>query len=316
MLDAGSNGIVAPHLYDAVTAEVARADPRPSGISEVVDYGWDGHQPAGAGSLGVTVPGPYWTLNSRAPGMRIVVDASTTGCFGAWRVSARPTAGFDGSQDPGDWTLLGEGNAVEPTPAVVVGGLPEGDWMVHIYLDQNVGELIARWSDSYARVVVGGRAAVAPPQVPAPSPAADCAGQALASGRAVPAVALSVAGPPGMEVLGTPSTHGVAGEVDTFPTDVVAMEAGSVFTVRPTNGTCGNNWSGLFFMAAPDAPVTPLAPLAGLPSNDGSDPNVDTPQLVGAVSGLAPAHGEWLIGIMFWFGGPDAVQYFWRVSVT
>ena len=50
--------------------------------------------------------------------------------------------------------------------------------------------------------------------------------------------------------------------------------------------------------------------------NDGSDPNVDTPQLVGAVSGLAPAHGEWLIGIMFWFGGPDAVQYFWRVSVT
>jgi len=34
------------------------------------------------------------------------------------------------------------------------------------------------------------------------------------------------------------------------------------------------------------------------------------------MNGLAPAPGEWLMVVSFWFGGPEAETYYWRISVS
>jgi hypothetical protein len=312
----GIPGVSAPVLGEALPLEVLRIDPQPVGVGEVVNYDWGGHRPVGADTLRVTVPNLLWTLRPRAARSRLVIATSNGMCFASWRATARPLQGYDGSQDTGGWALLGEGQA--QTDATVIEGLPEGDWIVHVHLAYGGPAATTTYSsDSYIRVLVGGNVAVPAPSVPAPDPAAKCSGQALTAGRPAPEVALTVAGEAGStkSSLGTVSTKGSAGEPDKLPVEVVSMKPGSLFTIRTVAGSCGNDWSGLFFFAAPDSSSGPIAPLSGLPTNNGTDPFAVTPQLVGAINGLAPAQGEWLIGAMFWFGGPEVPQYFWRVSV-
>jgi hypothetical protein len=309
-------GVTAPGMYEALPADVLRADPQPGGVGEVVNYDWGGHRPVAADTLRVTVPNLLGTLRPRAARMRLVIAISTGTCFASWRATARQLQDYDGSQDVGGWALLGEGQA--QTDATVIEGLPDGDWIVHVHLAfEAAGAGVRYSSESYVRVLVGGEVAVPARPVPAPDPAAKCPAQALTAGRPAPDVALTVSGEAGStkSSLGTVSTKGSAGEPDKLPVDVVSMKPGSPFTIRTVNGSCGNDWSGLFFLAVPDSSDGPVAPLSGLPTNNGADPAAVTPPLVGAMNGLAPAQGEWLIGAMFWFGGPEATQYFWRVSV-
>jgi hypothetical protein len=301
-------------LYQALPADVLRANPLPAALSEVVNYDWGGRRPAAGDELRVTIPDLRGAIEL-PPGMRIVI---TSRCATAWHASVRTVEGYDGSQDTGDWVLLGQGEVA--APAIVVPGLPAGDWLVHVHLSFDApGTPPTHWVDSYARLVVGGHPAVARAVVPSPDPAAGCSGAKLKDGL-VPSVAMTVAGNPVSiaAVPGTVSTKGETGRPDVLPTATVTMNAGSIFTIRTVDGSCGNDWAGLYFIAAPDrldGPDDPIAAMSGLPHNNGADPNAATMPLVGAISGIAPAPGEWLVGAMFWFGGPDAVEYFWRISV-
>ena len=312
----GIPGVGAPVLYAALPAAQLRADPQPAGVGEVVNYDWGGHRPVAADSLHATVPNLNWTLRLSVSRMRMVVATSNGICFAQWRATARTIEGYDGAQDGGGWALLGEG--VAASDAVVIEGLPEGDWIVHVHLSYEAQNATGtHTSESYFRVIVGGRIAVQPASVPAPDPAAKCAGASLQPGH-TPQVELKIDGP-------AASTTGIRGTIDTgqggagipasIPTDVIAMTAGELFTIRTADGTCGNDWSGMYFLAVPDALDGPIAGLSGLPSNNGTPPNVATPQLVGAITGRAPAPGEWLVGVALWFGGPIPVDYYWRISV-
>lgn len=309
-------GVIAPEMYEALPADLLQAQTLPAGVGETVNYDWGGHRPVSADTLRVTVPNLGWTLRPQAARMRLVIATSNGICFASWRATARPLQGYDGSQETVGWVLLGEGQAL--TDATVIEGLPEGDWIVHVHLAFEAADAsVKHSSESYLRVLVGGEVAVPAPRVPAPDPAANCSGQELTAGRPAPDVALTVAGEAGStkSSLGTVSTKGSAGEPDKLPVDVVTMKAGSLFTIQTVDGSCGNAWGGPFFLAVPDSSEGPVAPLSGLPTNTGADPAAVTPQLVGAINGLAPAQGEWFIGALFWFGGPEAPQYFWRVSV-
>jgi hypothetical protein len=150
--------------------------------------------------------------------------------------------------------------------------------------------------------------------VPAPDPPANCTGKSLQPGH-MPDVTLTVDGAEIPGVLGTITIGESAGSPSAIPAEVVSMKAGELFTVRPTDGSCGNDWSGLYFLPVPDTLAGPIANLSGLPSNNGGPQNAPTPPLVGAIRGIAPAPGEWLVGAIFWFGGPDAPCYYWRISV-
>jgi hypothetical protein len=308
----GIPGISSPTLFDALPADQLQGDPQPAGVGQIVNYDWGGHRPVAADSLRVAVPQLNWTLRPRAARMRMVVATSTGICFAGWRVTARPLDGYDGAQDDGHWALLGEGSA--QTDATVVEGLPAGDWIVHVHLAYAPANTApTHTSESYVRVVVGDRLAVPAPNVAEPDPPVDCSGQSLAPGR-TPEVVLAVDG-----VEGTTSglyDRGNTGEPASMPGPTVQLRAGARFTIRTADGTCGNDWSGLFFFAVPDDLTGPIASLSGLTTNNGTDPDAVTPQLTGAMAGLAPAPGEWLIGAIFWFGGPDAALYYWRVSVS
>jgi hypothetical protein len=309
-------GIPDPDLYDALPADVL-TDSSSSGSSartEIVDYDWAGHRPAGADGQRVTIPDLRWAMRSSFVRMRIAVATSRL-CFSSWRVTARAVRGYDGSPDTGGWTLLGDGEAA--TDAAVVAGLPEGDWMIHVHLTYRGSAAETYSTDSYARVVVAGQVAIPAANVPAPDPAAQCSGQTLEDVRPLPDMAMTVAAGLGSSeaVLGTLSRGTSAGQPDRLPTEVVSMEAGSLFTIRTVDGSCGNDWAGVYFFAVPDSVDGPIAPLSGLPSNNGSDPDSPTLPIVGAINGIAPAPGEWLIGVMFNFGNPAVGEYFWHVSV-
>jgi hypothetical protein len=307
----------APELYEAVPLDYSQAQSGlyPAAVAEVVDYSWGGHRPLAAGTLHVTIPDRRSALQLDVARMRLVVATSNGICFAAWRAAARSVSGYDGAQDAGAWASLGEGAA--EVDAVVVGGLPEGDWIVHVHLAYSITGAAATYSsESYARVVVGGHFALAAASVAAPSPAADCAAGTPPPGH-TPPVALIVDGAPSSTAgtLGSITIGNSAGEPSAIPADVVSMKAGQPFRVRTTDGSCGNDWSGLFFFAAPDALPGPVAGLSGLPSNNGGPPDAATPPLVGAISGWAPAPGEWIVGAIFFFGGSNAVDYYWRISV-
>jgi hypothetical protein len=299
-----------PSMYDAAVAS-NQYDPQPAAVGETVNYDWGGHRPVSANSLRVTVPQLGWTLRSRAPRMRMVVALSSGWCFAAWRVTARPLDRYDGAQDDGSWALLGEG-ATE-TDATVVEGLPAGDWIVHIHLAYAEPNATPTHSiESYARVVVGDRLAVPAPQVAAP---AGCSGQAPAPGS-VPDVLLAVDGATGTtKGLIDKAQVGQVGKPGSLPTEMVHMKAGVRFTIRTADGTCGNDWSGLFFLPVPDDPAGPFASISGLPTDNGTDPLASTPQPISGMAGLAPAAGEWLVGAMFEFDQTGAVIYYWHVSV-
>ena len=307
-------GVDAPHVYEAVPLDSNQAQMAPAAGAEVVDYNWGGHRPLAADRLRVTVPDLRGALNLNVALMRLVVATSDGTCFGEWRVAARSVGGYDGSQDAGDWIPLGDGTAA--ADAVVVAGLPDGDWIVHIHLEYVAGGSASTYSlESYVRVVVGGRVDLAAAIVPAPDPVADCTGKSLQQGR-VPDVALTVdaaAGKPG--VLGTITTGASAGVPSAIPAGVVSIGSGELFTVRPTDGSCGNDWSGLYFLPVPDTLAGPIANLSGLPSNNGGPQNATTPPLIGAIRGMAPAPGEWLVGVILFFGGSDPPCYYWRISV-
>jgi hypothetical protein len=309
-------GVQAPGVYPADVVTYYQAQTVGGAAGEVVNYNWGGHRPLAADSLHVRIPDLSNALRVGRAGMRLVVATSDGTCFASWGVTARSVTGYDGSQDPGSWEMLGDGAAA--ADAVVVGALPEGDWIVHIHLAYTATKEAGTYtSESYLRVVVGGRVAIPAVSVPAPDPAVDCTGQTLKAGRPAPDVALTVSDSSGSTGggIGTVSTRGSAGEPDSLPVNVVSMKAGSLFTIRTVNGLCGNDWGGLYFFSVPDALSGPIASLSGLPNNNGAGINATTPPLVGAINGLAPPPGEWLVGAMFWFGGPDAIQYFWRVSV-
>lgn len=308
-------GIGAPELYEAVPLDYSQAQSGlyPAAMAEVVDYSWGGHLPLAAGKLHVTVPDRRSALQLDVARMRLVV--ASNGCFASWRATARSVNGYDGAQDAGTWASLGEGAA--EADAVVVGGLPEGDWIVHVHLAYSIAGAAATYSsESYARVVVGGHFALAAASVPAPSPAASCAGSSPPPGH-TPPVALTVDAAPSSTAgtLGTITVGNSAGEPSAIPGDVVSMTAGAPFTVRTTDGSCGTDWSGLFFFAAPDALPGPVAGLSSLPSNNGGPPDAATPPLIGAIRGWAPAPGEWIVGAILFFGGSNAVDYYWRISV-
>jgi hypothetical protein len=310
--------IAQPKMYEALAANWALGDQQQAGVGEVVTYDWGAHRPVAADSLRVTVPSLAWTLRSRVAHMRLVVATSDGVCFAQWRVAARPLAGYDGAQDAGSgWYLLGQGSA--PTDATVVQGLPVGEWIVHVHLGYAaVDSSLSYSSESYVRIIVGDQLAITDPQAPAPDPAANCSGQSLAPGRNADAelTVQGVTGPTaGMH--GTVSTgHGGAALPAAMPDPPIHMRSGSKLTVRTADGTCGNDWSGLAFLAVPDALGGPSAPESGLPTNDGADRAASTTQLIGAMNGLAPAPGEWLLTVTFWFGGPDAATYYWRISVS
>lgn len=310
--------ITQPKLYEALAADQALGDQQTAGVGEVVVYDWAGHRPVAADSLRVTVPSLAWTLRSHLARTRLVLATSDGVCFAQWRVTARPLAGYDGAQDPGSrWYLLGQGSA--QADATVVQGLPQGEWIVHVHLGYAaVGSALPYTSESYVRVIVGDQLALTDPQAPAPDPAANCTGQSLAPGRVADAeltvqgVSGSIAG-----VLGTvPTSHGGADLPAAMPDPPIQLRSGSKVTVRPADGTCGNDWSGFAFRPVPDSLGGPIAPESGLPTSDGAARAASTPQLVGAVDGLAPAAGEWLMTVTFWFGGPEAATYYWRISVS
>lgn len=311
-------GISSPILYEALPADQFGADPPQAGVGEIVNYDWGGHKPLAAASLGVTVPALAGTLRPRAPLMRMVLATSDGVCFAQWRVTARPLLDFDGAQDSNSgWIPLGEGSA--QTDATVVAGLPEGDWIVHIHLAfAPVGTTPSHASESYARVVVGDRLTVQPPVVPAPDPAADCAGKSLQPGRN-PDIELMVPGmhSTSMGVHGTVSTgHGGSLLPAEMPDTLIPTQPGSTITLRTQDGSCGKDWSGYTFLPVPDALAGPYAEGSRLPTNNGTGPNASAQQLVGAMMGLAPAPGEWLLAVTFWFGGPEAATYYWRITVT
>jgi hypothetical protein len=310
--------IAQPKLYEALAADQELGDQQVAGVGEVVNYDWGGHRPVAADSLRVTVPSRVWTLRLAEPLMRLVIATSDGVCFAQWRVTARPLAGYDGAQDTGSgWYLLSQGSA--QTDAAVVEGLPRGEWVVHVHLVYSPSDTgLAYSSESYVGVIVGDQPALVDPEVPAPDPAVDCTGQSLTLDRQVDAE-LIVGGETGSTagVRGTASTgHGGRDLPATMPAPSVQVKAGRQITVRTVDGTCGNDWSGFAFMPVPDALDGPFTPESGLPTNDGADPTASTPQLVGAINGLAPAPGEWLLTVMFWFGGPDATTYYWRISVS
>ena len=311
-------GISRPTLSEALPVDQLSADPRPSAVGEIVNYNWAGHRPVAADSLRITVPALTWTLRPRAALMRLFLATSDGVCFAEWRVTARPLVAYDGAQESGSsWALLGEGSV--QTDATVIGGLPAGDWILHIHLAfAPVGATPSHSSESYARVVVGDQLAVQPPTVAAPNPAANCTGQTLASGRN-PDIELAVAGmnSTAMGIHGTVSTgHGGALLPAEMPDPPITMTPGMEIHVRTQDGSCGNDWGGFTFMPVPDALAGPFAEDAGLPTNDGTNPSVSTPQMAGAMTGLAPAPGQWLLTVTFWFGGPGSITYYWRISVT
>jgi hypothetical protein len=310
-------GVQAPGVYPADVVTYYQAQMGGGAAGEVVNYDWGGHRPLAADSLHVRIPDLSNALRVGRAGMRLVVGTSDGVCFASWGVTARSVTGYDGSQDPGSWELLGDGAAA--ADAVVVGALPEGDWIVHIHLAYTATKETGTYtSESYARVVVGGRVEIPAVSVPAPDPAVDCTGKSLQAGH-VPQVALTVDG-------AATSAGGVLGIVSTtqsgpdsppsLPTEVVSMKAGELFTIRTTDGSCGNDWGGLYFFPVPDSLGGPIGGSSGLPSNHGGPPNPATIPLVGAIRGAAPAQGAWLLGAVFWFGGPNAVTYYWRISVS
>ena len=310
----GSVGGAAVYPADVVTYYQAQTSGGAG--SEVVNYDWGGHRPLAADGLHVTIPDPDRALRVGRSGMRLVVATSDGVCFSGWGVTARSVQGYDGTQDPGSWDPLGAGTAA--ADAVVVGGLAEGDWIVHIHLAYSSDKQPGTYSsDSYIRVIVGGsQAAIPAASVPPPDPVVKCEAPSVPSGSR-PAVALTTDGAPAPV-----SVEGVPGTVPTgyggfdlpagLPAHVVDMAVGDLFTIRTEDGSCATGWS-LWFSPAPDSLAAPVAGGTGLAFNNGVPDNADAQAVAGAARVRAPSAGEWLVALTF---GTDGATYYWRISVS
>ncbi len=304
---------IQPAIYNAVLgAGFREANLAGPVTAAILKYEWPGYGTTLASdSAGVTTPDVAKAFRPIAARIRLLID-SPGNCYDAWTVTARSTLGYDGAQDDGGWTLLGDGR--DYTDQAVVSGLPDGDWMIHIHLEYDKGGT-ANWTDSYARVIVGGKVLVPAVVVPAPNPAADCSGQTLTSDSHAPAMSLTVAGAGGSaSVTATADDGKLDRGPSAMPGQVVTLGEGSAFTIRTKDGSCGEHLNGLFFFATPADSLPRYGPSNDLPYNDGS--NGQATVLVDSVAGIAPARGQWIIGVAFSFGGPNPVQYFWRVSVV
>jgi hypothetical protein len=300
-----------PTVSQAFEMDDLQAQQEPAAVGELVNYNWRGHQPLDAESLRVTVPPTRATLRT-SPGVRLMVDGGGGACIAEWRVSARELDGFDGGQESGNaWRELGSGKG--QGDAVVVGGLTAGEWILHIHLMFGPDGSAERDStDSYARVLAGSGSPRSV-DVPAPVLVAACSDK-LTTRTTAPSMVLTMDG-----TVWTPGLLGVAhgsGKTvpDKMPSPVVAITAGSLIRVRTADGSCGNDWSGAMFSPVPYDLAAAFGG-AGLEYNDGTDPNAPTLQPLGGLTALAPAPGEWLFSVVFFFGNATAATYYWRISV-
>ena len=289
-------GVGAAGLYPADVFTYSQAQSGSGSSSELVNYDWGGHRPVAADGLHVTIPDPSRALRVGRAGMRLVVATSDGVCFAGWRVTARPVQGYDGAQDPGTWDLLGDGTAGpsgrgrragrgrldRPRPPLLRRPQGRGRERGSAYqrdLHPRPGRRRrGRPCRNGAAAFSGGRLRSPIAQRrPRADGCPDRRRQRPAGG-----------------VAGLVSTEqGTAGSPPVQPTDVVSLNAGERFTIRTTDGSCGNDWSGLFFLPVPDGPDGPSAGLSSLPSNHGGPDNPVTIPLVGAISGVAPAPGDW-----------------------
>jgi hypothetical protein len=300
-----------PTVSQAFEMDDLQAQQEPAAVGELVNYNWRGHQPLDAESLRVTVPPTRATLRT-SPGVRLMVDGGGGACIAEWRVSARELEGFDGGQESGNaWRELGSGKG--QGDAVVVGGVSAGEWILHIHLIFGPDGSAERDStDTYARVLAGSGSPRSV-DVPAPVLVAACSDK-LTTRTTAPNMVLTTDGTvwtPGL--LGV--AHGSGNTVpDKMPSPVVAIAAGSLIRVRTADGSCGNDWSGAMFSPVPYDLAAAFGG-AGLEYNDGRDPNAPTLQPLGGLTALAPAPGEWLFSVVFFFGNATAATYYWRISV-
>jgi hypothetical protein len=286
------------------TAQTESAAP-----SEMVTYNWHGQEPAGGATNGVTVPPPGAALHT-SPGVRLYVSLGGN-CIAEWRVSAAQLDGFGGQQESSDsWAELGSGSG--QGDAVVVGGVSTGEWIVHIHLAFGPPDSTERdTTDSYALVMT--TAGPQPAAVPSPDLVAPC-GKSISNVGRAPEMDLSMDG-----ASWTAGKLGVESEsdgttLDELPAPVLAVAAGSLIRVRTADGSCGNDWGGAMFAPVPVALNSVFAG-AGLEDNNGSPPEAQTPPAVGGLNAIAPAPGEWLFSVLFFFGNSTVANYYWRLSV-
>jgi hypothetical protein len=300
-----------PSVSEAFEMDDLQAQTGQAAPSEIVSYDIGGHKPLAAGSLHVTVPPARATLRT-SPDVRLFVDGGGGACIAEWRVSALELSGFDGQQESDStWRELGAGSG--QGDAVVVGGVPAGEWILHIHLAFGpAGTPALDTIEAYARVVAD-VATASGPEVPRPDLVAAC-GDSITSGAVLPDMVLGTDG-----TAWTPGELGVAhgsGNTapDKMPEPVVAVSAGSLIRVRTADGSCGNNWGGAMFSPVPDDLAAAIAG-SGLEYNDGapSGPALKTP--VGGLNAIAPAAGEWLFSVVFAFGDARVATYYWRISV-
>jgi hypothetical protein len=298
-----------PGVSQAFQMDDLQAQAEPGAPSEIVSYNVGGHKPLDADWLHVTVPPARTTLRT-SPGIRLFVDGGGGACIAEWRISARELAGFDGQQESGTtWHELGAGKG--QGDAVVVGGVSAGEWIIHIHLAFGPDSAAKRdTTDSYARVVAGGSSPRGV-DVPRPVLVSPC-GDTLTPLTTTPDMVLStdgVAWTSGEVARGT--NHTGPGKM---PEPVVPVAAGSLIRVRSADGSCGNDWGGAIFSVVPHDLAAAFGG-AGLDYNNGSDPNSPTPPPVGGLNAIAPAAGEWLFSVVFFFGDSGVGTYYWRISV-
>jgi hypothetical protein len=293
---------------DSSPAEAAQLEP--AAPSEMVTYSWHGQEPLAGATNEVTVPPAGAALHTSA-GVRLYVTLGGV-CIAEWRVSAHPLAGFDGQQESGDsWVELGSGSG--PGDAVVVGGVYAGEWIVHIHLVfGTVGTTERDTTDSYALVIT--TAGRQPARVPPPDLVAPC-GDGIANLDQAPEMDLSTDG-----VSWTAGELGARSEsgdttLDKPPVPVISVAAGSLIRVRTADGSCGNDWGGAMFAPVP-VDLGSVFAGAGLDDNNGGPPDALTPPVVGGLNAVAPARGEWLFSILFYFGASAVANYYWRLSAS
>ena len=233
-----------PSFWSAFVMSDAEAQGEVAAGSELVNYRVGGHVPLSGDELRVTVPSSRAALHT-SPGVRLFIDGGGTTCITGWRVSARELEGFDGRQESGGvWRELGAGTG--QADAVDVGGVPEGQWIVHLHLAYGLGGAAEQDSiEAYALVTTSvlGRP---DPDVPAPALVAAC-GTTLVPRATPPTMELSVDGTTWVAgTLGVARLDGSGDGQDVpprMPAPVVSVAAGALLRVRTADGSCGNDWS-------------------------------------------------------------------------
>ncbi len=299
-----------PMLSQAFDYSSTEAQGESAASSVLVDYRIGGRSPLNGKANRVTVPSSGQTLHVDS-GVRLFIDGGGLVCISRWRVSARPLGGFDGTQEAADaWRELGAGKG--QGDAVVVGGVDDGSWIVHVHLEFGKdSEADPDALDAYARVETS-MVGAADPSVPAPGLVAACAAK-VTPVSAPPTMVLSADG----GATWTPAEAATQVEGSTvlaaMPSPVVQVAAGSLLRMRTADGSCGNDWGSAFIVPVPVDPAL-IGWGFGLLANDGGDVSA-LPDPKGGVNAIAPAPGEWVLGSVFWFGDRFATTYAWRISV-